>query len=414
MSNLKPSMVGLDQGLNLQTAKIVAPAGSVLDTLNYEQVDFQGQKRIDGFYRYDGSVGAGLYEFYVLTVTGGTPYAVGDILATTDGIFGKVLSEAAGVIHFAVLNLLNLPEATSLVYSVTPAGNTNERVTISLVLGKDSGLTDDEHYTLLLEYNNIIRGMAEELPGPVAGLHWFRDRLLAVASVTFVSLDGTTPQIYPEDVLVSTAGTARVLDSFILADTRAVFLDAMNPDDWTVEGLAVTRDAVSVGAVANGYQTLPVGWEIASFFESRTEQQVIDEDAEEASFDFGWRFIPLGWKVNFENGLTLYGSLPSLNQNVEGIGVQGPTSIAGNNGRPLLVSQKVSITNGPTQVNGWKSTTSRDSYVIDEQDLIDIDTDYLYADAYITWTQNGTTVLPGYSVGNLEEYPATNTVEVEI
>ena len=48
MSELVPSVLVLDKGLNLQTAKFIAPPGSVFDTLNYEQVDFQGHKRIDG------------------------------------------------------------------------------------------------------------------------------------------------------------------------------------------------------------------------------------------------------------------------------------------------------------------------------------------------------------------------------
>ena len=56
----------LDKGLNLQTAKILAPEGSVLDSLNYEQVDFQGQKRIDGYARYDGSALPALDDFIVL------------------------------------------------------------------------------------------------------------------------------------------------------------------------------------------------------------------------------------------------------------------------------------------------------------------------------------------------------------
>ena len=40
MSDLVPSVLPLDKGLDLQTAKIIAPPGSVLDSLNYEQVDF--------------------------------------------------------------------------------------------------------------------------------------------------------------------------------------------------------------------------------------------------------------------------------------------------------------------------------------------------------------------------------------
>ena len=66
MSRLYPNLMVLDKGLNLQAPKILAPEGSVLDSLNYEQVDFQGQKRIDGYARYDGSVLSAFDDFVVI------------------------------------------------------------------------------------------------------------------------------------------------------------------------------------------------------------------------------------------------------------------------------------------------------------------------------------------------------------
>lgn len=54
MSNLSPEIMVLDKGLDLMTPSIVAPKGTLLECLNYEQVDFIGLRRIDGFQRYDG------------------------------------------------------------------------------------------------------------------------------------------------------------------------------------------------------------------------------------------------------------------------------------------------------------------------------------------------------------------------
>ena len=96
---------------------------------------------------------------------------------------------------------------------------------------------------------------------------------------------------------------------------------------------------------------------LASFWESRTEQQVLNEDGPSGPYDFGWKFNHLGWRVPFEDGSSSFGELTSLNQNRQGVGVQGPTSISGDSGKPLVLTQKVNISNLPAQVNGWKTST---------------------------------------------------------
>lgn len=415
MSNLKPGLIPLDKGLNLQTAKIVAPPGSVLDSLNYEQVDFQGQKRIDGFVRYDGSLHSAIDDYYVITLTSPFAGTVSSLVANADGLLGVVVAETGSVIHVAVINENNIPLAGESVFYLDNGVSTAENVVVSVTTGVDSGVTADAHYTNLLAYNAIIRSNVEALPSPIAGLHWFRDRLYAVAGVTAVSLEGTTPIIYPDDTLVLGADTARVLDAYVLGNTRLVFISTMTPDPWQVEGAAVTRNAISVGTVANGFEDFGDIADIASFFESRSEVQVLEEDGPAGPYDFGWRFVHLGWEVRYADGISLYGSLPSLNQNIDGLGVQGPTSVAGANGRPLILLQKVAITNKPVQVNGWKSSQTPTSYQLDPDNLTNIDSTYIYADAYITW--DGTTGFveaPGATDPAIPEYSAAATVEIEL
>jgi len=417
MSNLKPDMIGLDKGLNLQTAKIVAPKGSVLDTLNYEQVDFQGQKRIDGFTRYDGSLLAALDDYLVITVGNTSAYLVGDLIATNEGLLGILVSknDAEALLYVATINEKVIPEVGESIFANREGSLVEEQQVTAVVKGVEAGDTPEEHYENLLAFNNVLRNRVESLPGPIAGLHWFRDRLHAIAGVTYMSLEGTTPQIYPGDELSAGGRTATVLDAFTLDNTRAVFLDAPTVSPWTTEGTVVTRDSITVGTVANGYEEFPVENEIASIWEARTEEQVLREDYP-GPYDFGWKFIALGWKVLFENGISLYGSLPSINQNIEGIGTQGPTPISGASGSPRALSQSVSITNVRSQVNGWKSSQSPDNYNLTVNNLDTPDNAYIYADAYITW--NGTTGVvsaPGASSNSvLVEYPATNTIEVVI
>lgn len=79
MSELIPNVLALNKGLDLQSPKLVAPPGSVLDSLNYEQVDFQGQKRIDGYTRYDGSpLSAATQILMVERILSENPYPTGD------------------------------------------------------------------------------------------------------------------------------------------------------------------------------------------------------------------------------------------------------------------------------------------------------------------------------------------------
>lgn len=172
MSRLAPGLIELNKGLDLNTAKIAAPEGTLLDSLNYEQVDFQGQKRIDGYARYDGSKGSYIDDFLRIEGSSGTP---GDIvhlsssgeLGAEGKLFGIVVGSSDGSMDVAVIDETLIPKL-----SAAHAWGT-----------KAAGLSPDEHYELILLYNQVLRERTTELPGPVAGLHWFRDRLYAVADV---------------------------------------------------------------------------------------------------------------------------------------------------------------------------------------------------------------------------------------
>lgn len=416
MSNLVPSLIELNKGLDMQTPKITAEAGTVLDSLNYEQVDFQGQKRIDGFTRYDGNTLPIFDEYYALYIDPLPVVNELDLVFVDDEVFAVVVSpNSFDAIIVAVINDKLLTKASSSVRFLnrTSGVKSEEYVPIEVVKGTEWDDDPDDHYNNLLAYHKVLRKETESLPGPIAGLHWFRDRLYAVADVVAVSLDGTTPQIFPNDIINNGLEDAKVLDSFVLADTRVVFIDSFDSDGaWQEEGRSVSRGAESVGVIAEGFNFFGPEGEIASFFESRTEQQAIDEDGLMA--DYGWRFKDLGWKIGYEDGSSLYGSLPSLNQNIEGLGVQGPTSISGNNGKPTALTQNVSIADKREQVNGWKSSQTPSSYDLDVDNITDIDDEFIYADAFISWTADSTVVSsPGLTTNTLEARDAEASVIIE-
>lgn len=331
MSNLAPSSLTLDKGLDLQSPKVVAPPGSILDMLNYEQVDFIGQKRIDGYTRYDGSPLSAIDDFYLVddpNTESYSPYTFA--FDDDDHLYGVVVGSASGDVAIAVID-----------YNYLPTGR----------WGKDSGLSPAQHYAKLLEFNAYLRARVEDLPGPISGLHWFRDRLYAVVDI----------------------------QEYVPADSR---IDV------------------------NGK---------ASLFESRSVKQVLAEDGPSGPYDFGWKFVHQGWMVYFEDGIVLYGDLVSKNQNRSGIGVQGPTSITGRSGSPLSLVQKVHITNGLAQVNGWKSSDTPTSFILKPADVEAADAVYAYADAVVEWDgETGVVSTPGNVGGSLVELVATNTVEVDV
>lgn len=386
MSNLSPSMLVLDKGLNLQTAKILAPKGTMLDSLNYEQVDFQGQKRIDGFARYDGNLLPAMDDFVVVNQDDFTVSDADDqIVLNLSGVpFGIILEDFLdGTFAVAVLNENALPDHE---------------------LGVDYLPDPEVHYQTLLTYTDILRDRVENLPGGVIGLHWFRDRLYAVADLQVLQIEGVA-DIRPNDELTYNEQSLLALDAVDIGGNTHVLVDSLS----TITSFTVVRTS-EFYSVAGAFAGIK-----ASFFESRTEQQVLDEDAEAGVFDFGWRFKNLGWAVPFEQGNSVYGSLTSLNQNRQGLGVQGPTSISGENGRPLFLTQKVPITNLPAQVNGWKTSTSPNVYNLEADALDEIDGYSIYADAFFSWTADSTTPsAPGISGEGLIEYPANNTVTVDV
>ena len=210
MSRLDPSVIALDKGLNLQTAKILAPAGSALSSLNYEQVDFQGQKRIEGYTSYDGNLLSAIDEFYV--VESSRVEVTDNLVYVGDRFLGRLLDQYGEDLHIAVYDFKTLEKVP---YDV----------------GTDL-FSVTEHYELLLTYNAALRSLVESLPGAVIGLHWFNDRLYAVADVGVIQLQGTGLDILPRTILTTDDGSREVLSSQEINGSTVVYVDGTNLDTW--------------------------------------------------------------------------------------------------------------------------------------------------------------------------------------
>jgi hypothetical protein len=185
VSDLIPNIVSLDKGLDLQSPKIIAPPGSILDMLNYEQVDFQGQKRIDGFTRYDGKPVAAFDSYILVNSPNYYPDSGFDVV-TNDGIpYGVMFDEyhPSGYAAVAVFN-----------EAAVPVGY------------MDGAAYDDEetYNNNIIKWNASLRSVVDELPGPVSGLHWFKDRLYAVSDIGNYS---------PDDYRIDTDNKASLFES---------------------------------------------------------------------------------------------------------------------------------------------------------------------------------------------------------
>jgi hypothetical protein len=119
--NYKVTAVPLDGGLDFVSPPSMVRPGTLTDCLNYEVVDRNGYRRVDGYYRWDNA-----YEFeddrpyYIqVTETAGGASAVGDFLTTFDTTF----SDNTGFIQERVFGLLldivpppDVGEPATLVY----------------------------------------------------------------------------------------------------------------------------------------------------------------------------------------------------------------------------------------------------------------------------------------------------------
>lgn len=403
--------------------------------LNYEHVDFRGLKRIDGYARYDGRILSTIDEFYKIVLEYASP-AVAPLVGAliydyADTLFGVIVDvddyiDDKQAIYVAVINNNSNPARqgymTTKYYANDGTITSYTYAVYSADLGKNL-YTSQQHYTKLLVLNQALRDNTELLPGAVIGLQWFRDRLYAVADATRIVLEAPSEPVFPNDTISLDDGTlAKVLDSvYVIPDysTQVLFLDTLDTVKWYEVGANVSRveqdmSLTFLDTIAEDI-SVPLTVQIASFFQARTEQQTLDEDSPDGPYTFGWKFVDHGWIVPFKNGSTLFGSLPSINQNIQGVGISGPTDTSGDNGRPLLLLQKPTLTNGPLQVNGWKDSDTPASYELNAANVKDDDSSYVYADAFISWDgESGEVSAPGLTDNNLVEYSVTNTVDIDL
>lgn len=230
----------LNRGLDLVTPPLMIETGSLIDCVNYEMTDTAGYRRIDGYERYDGYPTGAVYEFFRVNITAINPLDQDEIVPGViisrigDGLPKRDIGVVVGgefptnlfdvtpltstdsfVLEESLLLLQNLgflvlqSELGLLALQGTPTGFGDEfiittalgvqvPVTVNSVPvpGKTLGFTPMEYIEKLREYSAVLRDLVQLAPAPIAGLHWFEDRLLVAVNALGITVN-VAPGVRP-------------------------------------------------------------------------------------------------------------------------------------------------------------------------------------------------------------------------
>jgi hypothetical protein len=268
MSDLQLSVVPLNTGLDLTTAKIMAEPGSMLDCLNYELVDQVGYRRIDGFMPYDGSISikdipdvrimssavttsamahpTTMTNFWLYTPVSLYPYAWG-VEYNSD-------STTTGTLTY--IPLVGNPE-------LTPAWSMPGPVLFTTAGDITEGALTQQQ---LVDFENALIDLTSPLPGTAVGLHWHRDYLYAVVPLVVayyaasndnqevgftpyatLTADGTVTGVLLDKIITQAAGASDPEQGYFIIRPAS----AANVAEWegfNGGGIFAYTGAVSVGA----------------------------------------------------------------------------------------------------------------------------------------------------------------------
>ena len=335
----------LNGGLDFISPKIDAPKGSLLDCLNREVVDRIGYRRIDGYERYDGSVNSFSQDYYYIEAASIYNLAsVGDplVVSGSDQVFG-ILVQLTGIgdifrLSYALVNDSVLPTTGDIV-AVAGSFDVIDTTTGPLSYVNDSGSDATELVTLFNSFATGLRGQvtypgyasfANPNSAPAHGLHWFRDRLYAVADDYWIYFDsgGTTQPIANQ--FIGTTGTrARILSvqlesgtwaggdakGILQVDSAVTWADNTDLDTYTAltGGSVITTNILTVAAEAD-FTDVPVPL-YGSLWQARSYQQLIDEGV--FGTDLKWSRIDHGWEADFTDGVSETGGFTIVSRGTE-------------------------------------------------------------------------------------------------
>ncbi len=360
MDKYEPQMIVLDGGLDLQRAKLAVPKGRLGGCLNYEVVDRSGYKRIDGFEPFDGRAVPSPYQFNTVEFEGttnglpsqavlvsGTTYRVpaGTIVEVPGptGNIGIVISAVATLnvvtynweITYLKMTDFTLTAANTVLFE----GDTNSAgIDVSFVADP---VLDSVPLLVANQASSISRAVITALRSQPIGLHWFRDRLYAVADETVLHFNsgGTTEILVGDTIQDSADNDATVIDVTVTSGSwaagtaaGALLVHLVDGAGFTSGNLDIVRpNTAEISNVATLTSGATAPWK-AGLWEGMNEAQATEKGGGAVA---GWNKVDTGLILGFEDGSFNTEYLPKLNRYTGETSEEfeeGDTDITGSNG----------------------------------------------------------------------------------
>lgn len=356
-----PAVTQLDGGLDLANPKQAVSPGSLKNCLNVEVAERVGYKSVDGIERHDGRIGpsAGqrleLVSLVSLPWGGGlTPPAdiqPGDNLLLDGEGWAVVVSleePSDPVLQNAVYTNVYIYGKQEIVISgvgiaMNPVFPTIER-TLESFGAAPLYLTqrDESALDTALFLNAIYDDVHDRVTGlpnnrRPHGLHWFRDRLYAVADMLAYAFTSGSEEVFANDVIEDSTGRQATVRSVTLTGgtwgggnaAGIIHVDATDDgESLTAGNIDIVRpdgtetNAFTLGAQATASQ--------ASLWRTTEEEFVLaGTQTPDGSENYGWNPVDMGYELPFEDGNYPLANLPSVNRRSE----TGDTS-----NTPLVIS----------------------------------------------------------------------------
>lgn len=345
MSNLPPSVVPLLDGLDLQSPKLLAKPGSMLECLNYEIIDKQGYSRIDGYMRYDGGVS---YK------------DVPDMSVISDRVTTSVIAHPSSKTNKPILDadgnligyVFTFTSVTTTSADIAYISFTGTKVLTGAICDGVTMTSADNAFSETTQTQTQMNALAVYLYGLVSplraeavGLHWFRNALYAVVPWQVVHYKANTVNqvvsFTPYGAALTTtygAATATVVDKIVttaatvsVAEEGLLVVIDLGTGTW---GNTTNNSFTLGGAVSVGVGTI--------YHQIDSDSHTIQpcgfwKAVRPATYNFSKAFLITGWTrqsesftvtVTLSGVTTAFNSL--MNQNTEAASTYYFESSAGN------------------------------------------------------------------------------------
>lgn len=230
-SNVQLKAVSLTGGLDLTTPRMLVEPGKLVDCQNYECVDTDGYKKIDGFERYDGGPTPSVTGYWSITTTVsnglGSDISAGDTVqivytdsTATDRSATAICrsifnSGGKWAIEFFPAPPQGISTATSaILISVTGGGSMNAGTSGGIIITSET-----DAIASVLASADTVRATIDGLPQEqfMYAMHMYKNKLHVVADCRYIYLayDTTTspvpvdPYFYVGNYIRNHTGTGR-------------------------------------------------------------------------------------------------------------------------------------------------------------------------------------------------------------